>query len=150
MHLAQFNVAHMRAPVDDPLLAEFVAALEPVNTLADAAPGFVWRAIANEDDPEETITHEFGDHLLINYSIWESRESLWNFVYRSPHLAVLQRRREWFHRVAEPYTVMWWVEEGDIPSLKEAWHRLTLLREKGPTPDAFTFKEFYDPDGDRG
>lgn len=150
MHLAQFNVAHMRAPVDDPLLAEFVAALEPVNTLADAAPGFVWRAIANEDDPEETITHEFGDHLLINCSIWESREALWNFVYRSPHLAVLQRRREWFHRVAEPYTVMWWVEEGDIPSLKEAWHRLTLLREQGPTPDAFTFKEFYEPNGDRG
>ncbi|WP_062437471.1 DUF3291 domain-containing protein [Herbidospora daliensis] len=150
MHLAQFNVAHMRAPVDDPLLAEFVAALEPVNTQADAAPGFVWRAIANEDDPEETITHEFGDHLLINYSIWESRDALWNFVYRSPHLAILQRRREWFHRVAEPYTVMWWVEEGEIPSLKEAWNRLTLLRQKGPTPDAFTFKEFYEPNGARG
>ena len=37
------NVALPREPLDSPALAEFVANLEPVNALADAAPGFVWR-----------------------------------------------------------------------------------------------------------
>jgi len=35
--LAQVNIARLRAPVNSPLLADFVAALEPVNAAADAA-----------------------------------------------------------------------------------------------------------------
>ena len=42
-HLAQINVARLRAPIDAPETADFVAALAPVNAHADAAPGFVWR-----------------------------------------------------------------------------------------------------------
>jgi hypothetical protein len=41
--LAQVNIALPLEPLDAPLLADFVAALEPVNTAADRAPGFVWR-----------------------------------------------------------------------------------------------------------
>jgi hypothetical protein len=41
--LAQLNIALPREPLDAPLLAEFVAALDPVNASADAAEGFVWR-----------------------------------------------------------------------------------------------------------
>ena len=37
--LVQLNIALPREPVDSPLLAEFVAALDPVNAAADAAPG---------------------------------------------------------------------------------------------------------------
>lgn len=144
MHLAQLNIAHMRAPVDSPELAEFVALLEPINTIADEAPGFVWRLKESEEDPTATVVHEYGDHLLINFSVWESRESLWNYVYRSPHLGVLRRRREWFLRMAEPYVVMWWVPEGHIPSLAEGMRRLERLKAEGPGPEAFTFNTFYD------
>ncbi len=42
-HLAQANIARLLAPIDDPLLAGFVARLDDINALADAAPGFVWR-----------------------------------------------------------------------------------------------------------
>ena len=42
-HIAQINVAHMLAPLDDPIMAEFVAQLDAVNALADHSPGFVWR-----------------------------------------------------------------------------------------------------------
>ena len=143
MHLAQFNVAHLRAPLDSPELADFVAALEPINTLSDAAPGFVWRMKGGEG-PTDTIQHEYGTLLLVNFSIWESREALWNFVYRSAHLDVMRRRREWFHRAAEPYTVMWWLPEGHLPSVGDAMARLTLLRAQGPGPEAFTFKDFYE------
>jgi len=41
--LAQVNVGRLVAPLDSPLIADFVAALDPVNAMADASPGFVWR-----------------------------------------------------------------------------------------------------------
>src|SRR4051812_49598656 len=41
--LAQVNVMRLRAGLDTPELAAFVAALAPVNAVADGAPGFVWR-----------------------------------------------------------------------------------------------------------
>ncbi|GAA3113857.1 DUF3291 domain-containing protein [Planomonospora alba] len=146
MHLAQLNVARLRAPLDSPELAGFVALLEPVNAVSDAAPGFVWRLKGSETDPEATVQHDYGDDLVINFSVWESRETLWNFVYRSVHLPALQRRREWFLHIAEPYSVMWWIPEGHIPSLAEGMERLELLRAHGPGPRAFTFKDFYDSD----
>lgn len=40
-HLAQINIGRLIAPIDDPKIAEFVAQLEPINALADEAPGFV-------------------------------------------------------------------------------------------------------------
>ncbi|MED7923611.1 DUF3291 domain-containing protein [Nonomuraea sp. LP-02] len=144
MHLAQLNLAHMRAPIDSAELAEFVALLEPINALADAAPGFVWRLKESEIDPTATVRHDYGDHLLVNFSVWESLESLWNYVYRSPHLDVLRRRREWFLRMAEPSMVMWWVPEGTIPTLAEGMERLERLRTEGPSPEAFTYKDAYD------
>ena len=144
MHLAQLNIAHLRAPIDSAELAEFVAALEPLNTLADEHPGFVWRLKESEDDPTATVVHDYGDHLLVNFSVWESFDAIWNYVYRSAHLDALRRRREWFQRMAEPYLVMWWIPEGHIPSLAEAMERLARLRADGPGPEAFTFKDRYD------
>ncbi|GAA4524999.1 MULTISPECIES: DUF3291 domain-containing protein [Nonomuraea] len=143
MHLAELNIAHLRGPVDSAELADFVALLEPINALADEAPGFVWRLKESEADPTATVVHDYGDHLLVNFSVWEDLDSLWNYVYRSGHLEVLRRRREWFHRVAEPYMVMWWVPEGVIPTLAEAMARLERLRTEGPGPEAFTFKDSY-------
>ncbi|MEU3168104.1 DUF3291 domain-containing protein [Streptosporangium sp. NPDC006930] len=143
MHLAQLNIAHMRAPKDSPELASFMAGLDPLNRLAEADPGFVWR-LKGGDGPEDTVEHIYGDHLLINYSVWRSRDALWSYVYRSDHLAFLQRRREWFLRIAEPYSVMWWIPEGYEPTLPEGMERLERLRAEGPTLEAFTFKNFYD------
>ncbi|WP_030904544.1 DUF3291 domain-containing protein [Streptosporangium amethystogenes] len=143
MHLAQLNIAHMRAPVDSPELASFVAGLDPIDRLAEATPGFVWR-LKGGDAPEDTVKHDYGDDLLVNFSVWESREALWDYVYRSGHLEFLQRRREWFLRMAEPSSVMWWIPEGYEPRLAEGMERLERLRREGPTPEAFTFKDFYD------
>ena len=47
-HLAQANVVRFLAPPGDPLLADFMAGLDPVNAIADAAPGFVWRLQTDE------------------------------------------------------------------------------------------------------
>lgn len=145
-HLAQLNVGRLREPLDAPSMAEFLALFEPLNALADSAPGFVWRLTDGEADDATTI-RPYGDDVIINMSVWETREALWNFAYRSAHLDLLRRRREWFLRMAEPYLVMWWVPAGRIPSVEEARERLDRLRSTGPGPEAFTFRETYDPDG---
>jgi hypothetical protein len=137
-HLAQVNVATVRAPLDSPELAGFVAQLEPINALADHSPGFVWRL--QTEDGDATAIRPFQDErIMVNLSVWESLEDLRTFVYASRHLDVMRRRREWFHRM-DAYLALWWVPAGTIPTVAEAKDRLQLLAGNGPGPDAFTFR----------
>lgn len=150
-HLAQVNIALPVEPLDSPALAEFVALLEPVNALADSQPGFVWRLQTESGDA--TGIRAFGDdRLIVNMSVWESVEALWEFVYDGGHLEVMRRRREWFSRMAESHMVLWWVPAGEPPTVAEAERRLARLRSEGPTPFAFSFKRRFGPPGsaDRG
>ncbi len=50
MQLAELNIALLRAPIEDPMIAEFANALDEINTLAEASPGFVWRLIGEGND----------------------------------------------------------------------------------------------------
>jgi hypothetical protein len=138
-HLAQVNVATLRAPLDGPELAGFVAQLVPINAMADRAPGFVWRL--QTEDGDATSIRAFEDQsIMVNLSVWESLETLRDFVYATRHLDVMRRRREWFLRM-EAYLALWWVPAGTIPTVAEAARRLELLGRRGPSPDAFTFRE---------
>ncbi|MFI6818001.1 DUF3291 domain-containing protein [Nonomuraea sp. NPDC050328] len=144
MHLAQLNVARLRYPIDRPEMADFVNNLETINGLAERDPGFVWRLKGSEEDPTALVEHDLGD-FAVTYSIWTSREALWNYIYKSAHLAFLRRRREWFeHAGGGANAVLWWVPEGVIPSLAEGIARLEHLRARGPGPLAFTYKDFHD------
>lgn len=146
--LAQVNIARLRAPLDSPQLADFVAALDPVNALADSSPGFVWR-LQTEDGDATAIRVFDDDMLIVNMSVWESVEALADFSYRSDHRAVMLQRRKWFERMAEAFLVLWWVPAGHRPSVAEAEDRLARLRHDGPTPGAFTFRSpFPAPDAD--
>ncbi|MEU8120761.1 DUF3291 domain-containing protein [Spirillospora sp. NPDC049024] len=144
-HLAQFNVGTLRHPLDDPRMADFMALVEPVNALADATPGFVWRLV-EEGEEDATGMRPAGENVIVNFSVWESAEALWDFVYRSGHLETMRRRREWFQRHVEAHLVLWWVPAGHIPTVGEALERLALLRENGPSPRAFTFTSSYTAD----
>lgn len=141
-HIAQLNVARAVAPLDSPELADFMAALDGVNALAESSPGFVWRlksdsgnatAIQVSDDPK----------FIVNMSVWQSVEALFGFVYRSMHTKVMVRRREWFEKPVEAFQVLWWVPAGYEPTIEEAMARLQHLRQHGATVYAFTFKERY-------
>jgi hypothetical protein len=144
-NIAEVNIALPLAPVDSPLLEEFAALLDPINALADRSPGFVWR-LQTEDGNATAIRAFDDDRLIVNMSVWESIEQLTEFVYRSGHVSVMRRRREWFERI-RLNMVLWWVPEGHLPSLSEAETRLAHLRAHGPTPFAFTFKQrFATPD----
>jgi hypothetical protein len=140
-HLAQLNIAKMKTAIDAPEMTDFVNRLEDVNALADAAPGFVWRL--QTEDGDATAINFFGPEYLVNMSVWENCESLHDYVYRSDHKDVLARRKEWFERMLEAYSVMWWIPAGSIPTLEEAAERLESLQTSGPSAQAFTFKRMF-------
>jgi hypothetical protein len=141
-HLAQVNIARLLAPLDSPQLADFVANLEPINALADASDGFVWR-LQTEAGDATALRFLDDDWLIVNMSVWESLEALRNYVYRSPHAGVLRRRQEWFDKMVEAHVALWWIEAGTLPTLSDAHERLAALRADGSTPYAFTPKEPY-------
>ncbi|MFB6889075.1 DUF3291 domain-containing protein [Kitasatospora sp. NPDC056327] len=137
-HLAQLNVATLTRPLDDPRTAPFVALLDPVNATAEGAPGFVWRLV-EDGAGDATGLRPAGENVIVNMSVWESPEALWDFTYRSGHLDVMRRRREWFARHVRAHLVLWWVPAGHLPTVDEALERLADLRANGPSPRAFTF-----------
>jgi hypothetical protein len=146
--LAQVNVGRLVAPLDSPRLADFVAQLEPVNAVADGAPGFVWRL--QTEDGDATAIRAFEQDaegadggILVNMSVWESVEALGAFVYGQAHLPVLRRRREWFERLKDVYTALWWIPRGHVPTVGEAEDRVRHLRRHGPTPHAFTLRAHF-------
>jgi hypothetical protein len=139
-HLAQLNIGRFRAPLEDPIMEGFRVALDPINALADRAPGFVWRLQTEEGNATAIRPYAGDDLLAINLSVWESLESLRQFVYSGPHLETLRARKQWFEAPDGPILVLWWVPAGQIPTVADAQGRLQHLREHGPTPHAFTFK----------
>lgn len=139
-HLAQLNIALLKAPLDDPSMADFAAALDPINALADASPGFIWR-YTDEGANDASASRPFGPDLLVNLSVWEDVESLRSYTYgNSGHLDYLRRRRAWFRPRGHPSLVLWWVPAGTLPTLSEAGEQLERLTANGPGPEAFTFR----------
>jgi hypothetical protein len=147
--LAQVNISRMKAPLDDASFRDFVAALDPVNALADTAPGFVWRLQTEDGDATSIRAFEWDvrgtSGILTNMSVWTSVEALADFVYSGEHLAILKRRREWFHHVREAMTALWWVPADHRPAVAEAEEKIKHLRVHGPTPAAFTLKQHFTP-----
>jgi uncharacterized protein DUF3291 len=144
--LAQLNIAVMKEPLDSPRMADFVANLERINALAESSPGFVWRLKTEEGDA--TALRPLGDQTLVNMSVWKDVASLNQYVYKSAHVEIMRRRKEWFDRMHEVSIVLWWVPQGHRPSVVQAIERLELLRANGPSADAFTFRHAFPPPDD--
>lgn len=134
-HLAEFNIARIRYPLDDPRMREFVDNVDRVNRLADKLPGFVWRL---QDESGHAMDMRVYDDpaILPNLTVWESAEALERFVFKTAHGRFFDRRRDWFEQ-PEPTLSMWWVPAGHRPSLTEGCARLDHLRRHGPTDHAF-------------
>jgi len=145
-HLAQINIAQMKAPLHHPTMASFVAQIVEINTLADNSPGFVWRL--QDQYGDATSIRPFGSTILVNMSVWESPRHLMDYVYKSVHKNVMQDRKQWFDAMEESHMALWWVEAGHRPTVDEGKTRLEHLFSNGETPLAFTFREvFPKPEG---
>ncbi|MFJ9754217.1 DUF3291 domain-containing protein [Streptomyces sp. NPDC101149] len=142
--LAQVNIARLKAPLDSPQLKDFVDALDPVNAVADTSDGFVWRL--QEASGNATDVPVLGDDwLIVNLSTWRDADALTSFMYRGQHRELLSRRREFFERLQEAVTALWWVPTGHRPTVAEAEERLLHLRSHGPTGYAFTLQRSFPP-----
>jgi hypothetical protein len=143
-HIAQLNVGRSVAPLDDPIMAGFMERLADINSLGERSPGYVWRLQSETGDATSIRAYD-DPRMIVNLTVWESIEDLFAFAYRSGHLEVLRRRREWFEQMDGPSLVLWWLPAGHLPTVVEARRRLDLLAARGPTADAFTFKVRFDP-----
>ena len=141
--LAQLNVATMLDAIDSPLMADFVANLDRINALAEDAPGFVWRLQTEEGNA--TSLSPLGHNVIVNMSVWDDVASLNHYVYKTAHVEIMKRRKEWFERMGDAYVVLWWVPQGQRPTVEDAIARLERLRASGPTSFAFTFRHAFPP-----
>ncbi len=139
--LAQLNIAELKFPLDSPELSVFVNNLDRINELAENSPGFVWRL--QTEDGDATSIDYFGDNAIVNMSVWDDIEHLHNYAYRSAHVEIMRRKKEWFHKMAEAHMVLWWIPKGHRPTLQEADEKLQYIRTHGPSDSAFTFKKPY-------
>lgn len=138
-HLAQVNIAKMLAPIDSPVMADFVNNLDRINTIAEKSRGFVWRLTGDENNATALRIFE-DDFLIVNMSVWESIQALFDFTYASQHAGVLKRKKEWFQKMTDMHMCFWYVEAGYEPSPEDAKQRLQYLNSHGESPYAFSFK----------
>ena len=134
-HFAQFNIARIKYPLDDPRMRAFVANVERVNGIADKMDGFVWR-LKDESGHAMNMTVYGDPAILPNVTVWQSAEALDRFVFKTVHGRFFDRRSEWFEQ-PDPTLVMWWVPAGHRPTLEEGLGRLAHLEANGDSDHAF-------------
>ncbi len=139
-HLAQLNISRIiPATMEDPIMADFVAQLDTINALAESSKGFVWRL--KDDENNATNFRPFDDdRIIVNMSVWESIEELMDFAFKSAHTVVMKDRNKWFEKFGKPAMVLWYIDEGHIPTVEEARERLEFLQENGASEFAFDFR----------
>jgi hypothetical protein len=140
--LAQINIGRLVAPLDDPKIADFLAQLDEVNTLAEASPGFIWRLKSDSGNATDIVYSE-DPFMIVNMSVWESVESLKEFTYGLRHLSVLRDRQKWFEKLALPHYCLWRVPSGHEPTVKEARERLEHYQKHGATAHSFWFSQCF-------
>ena len=144
-HLAEINIAQMRAPLTDPMMREFAENLQSINALADESPGFVWRLQTADGDATSLRVFD-NEMVIVNLSVWESVETLRAYVYKSQHADFLRRKRAWFDKSESVHFVMWWIPAGHRPTVAEAKSKLESLAIHGDTAAAFTFRRLFTPE----
>jgi len=147
--LAQINIGRLVAPIDDPRITEFVAQLDPINALADQAPGFVWRLQSGSGNATD-IPYNDDPSIMVNMSVWESLEALRNYAYKSDHMKVLRDRAKWFVKMDQPIYCLWWIPAGHIPSVAEGRERLEHYQKHGATSYSFWFSQEFPQPTDEG
>ena len=140
MPVAQVNVARILAPLDDPVMVDFVNNLDQLNKLAEETNGFIWRFKEESNERVKTVHLHGYDHILVNLSVWDTVDDLYDYVYKTTHAEMLKRKGEWFTRMKQMHMAIWHMQPNRFPDVDEAAQRLEYIRDKGESPYAFTFK----------
>lgn len=136
-HLAQINVARALDDLESPRLADFMAALDQVNAVAERMPGFVWRLKDEAGGDATSIKVSEDARFIINMSVWRTAEQLEHFVWNTIHKQIYARKSRWFEAPGEAHLALWWIPIGDRPTAEEGMARLGRLRREGPSEAVF-------------
>jgi hypothetical protein len=149
-YIAEFNISRLKAPLDSPIMKEFVDFLAPVNRFGEQTPGFIWRLATPDGQPSTYLPPAYPDNMIVtNLTVWKDIESLKYFVYHTVHSYFLRNRKQWFDQFIEQRFVLWWVHQNHRPVLEEAKQKLLFLQENGPTSHAFTLQAAFDSHGNK-
>ncbi len=141
MHLAELNIGKFKYPTSDPRMAGFMDNLDRVNAIAERSAGFVWRL---KGDNNNATGFRVGDDMAVNLSVWADAKSLEDYVFKTVHVQFYRNKADWFDLMEKPHMVMWWVPEGHLPTLDEAYARLEKYQAEGASMDAFGWPEIMD------
>lgn len=144
-NFAQVNIARMLAPIDSPVMADFVANFSRINELADNSKGFVWR-LTDENDNATSLQVFEDEYIIVNMSVWSSKKALFDFTYSSDHVEIFKRKKEWFSKMKDMHMALWYVPVGFEPTPDDAKQRLEYLNNNGESPYAFSFKSVFTAD----
>jgi hypothetical protein len=141
-HLVHFNWATLRGDPGGAEVAGFEHAVPKVNTLAESSAGFVWR-----HGDERAAACAIGWPLftedprrIASFSVWENSECLADYVYATVHGAFLRRSEAWFAPGTGVNYALWWIPQGQIPTMAEARERVERLLDEGPSEAVFDFE----------
>lgn len=141
--LIQFNLGLMRYPRAAKEMNSYSKTMDEVMPVALTWPGFLW---IMDDDIVDQTAQRFGPQYAANLSGWKDADSLNAFMTCPIHAAAMDRRADWFTPLDDATFVLWWVPRGTRPGFDEACRRLDLLREHGPTKDAFDLDTVFGPE----
>jgi len=143
-NIATYNIAEAKFPMDDSAMKDFNDAIDKVNQEAEASKGFVWRM---QDDSGNATSIRIYDNanMIVNLTVWRTVEDLKNYIYNGDHLSVFVRKKEWFATMKTPHMVLWYIKDGELPTVEDAKAKLNHLIENGPSKEAFGFRNIFDP-----
>lgn len=144
-HIAQINVARMLGVnIEDPIMREFKDNLDSINELAESSEGFIWR-LKDDTNNASNFNPYDDEQIIVNISVWDSLKALESFTYKTFHSEFIRRRKEWFSKFGKAYYALWWIREGEIPTIEQCVTKLDHLQKNGPAKEVFNFKQFFPP-----
>jgi len=157
--LALYTFGIFAKPAEDPANDGFRDRNDPIFAVVDATLGLIARSGYDADPAPLSwgeqvqprfFTDEHGDVWSpATLSLWQDLEAVFAFTYFGLHAEAMSRGRDWFREPAWPPLVLWWQAEEGYPQWAEGVRRHHLLHDHGPTPEAFTFAQAFDPSGAR-
>lgn len=149
-HLAQFNIIKLKDELNSPIIKEFRDFLAPVNLLAEESNGFIWRLKDESGESATDIETPYEDKLIfINMSVWENFDYLKEYTYKTVHSYFVRNKKKWSNNMEGYRAVMWYVDEGHIPTINEGKEKLDLLNKNGSSYEAFSTTEIFDALGNK-
>jgi hypothetical protein len=145
--LAFMNIGVLREPFGHAQVRGFVERISDVFGAAEGSQGFIELFGNPPDVPPTFRAPEFAGRVAHALSVWRDLESVMAYAYGGLHAEALAKRKDWFEHGPWPGYVAWWVSEGEVLSWDEALRRFERLCADGSTPQAFTFKQAFSPDG---